>query len=229
MPSESSQMISGIVAMLCTSPLGSMRSNSTPVPARVWIGPPTTPSSASPRGIRPDRSIRRPENQPVPDADDPAWAELERPVLDRGERLGVPAQGGRIRACVMPQRHDREDGEDADEDEDAFHDASRDVAEREDLVLPLEERDQHNGGADVRDDQDQFQERAKVDAVVGTGSGDVALGIVENGLKQPKRRDRGGEGDEVKRAKRHRDPSLWAHVDSSRRVTVAHSICTLYE
>jgi hypothetical protein len=26
-------------------------------------------------------------------------------------------------------------------------------------VLPLEERDQHDRGADVRDDQDQFQER----------------------------------------------------------------------
>jgi hypothetical protein len=60
----------------------------------------------------------------------------------------------------MPQRHDRKDGEDADEDEDAFHDASRDVAEGEDLV-PLEERDQHNRGADVRDDQNQFQERPR--------------------------------------------------------------------
>jgi len=50
----------------------------------------------------------------------------------------------------MAQRHDCEDGEDADEDEYALHDASRHVAEREDLVLPLEERDQHDGSADVR-------------------------------------------------------------------------------
>jgi hypothetical protein len=27
---------------------------------------------------------------------------------------------------------------------------ARDVAERQDLVLPLEERDQHNGGTDIR-------------------------------------------------------------------------------
>jgi hypothetical protein len=84
----------------------------------------------------------------------------------------------------MPQRHDRKDGKDADGDEDALHDPSRDVAERENLVLPLEEWNQHDGGADVRDDQDQLQERPEVDAVVRTGSGDVALRIVENGLKR---------------------------------------------
>src|SRR6266508_4621174 len=113
----------------------------------------------------------------------------------------------------MAQRHDCKDGEDANGDEDAFHDAGRDVAEREDLVLPLEERDQLNRGADVRDDQDQFQERPEVDAVVGTASGDVALGIVENGLEEEKRRDRGGEGGEVKQPKRQRNPSMWAHED----------------
>jgi integrase len=42
-------------------------------------------------------------------------------------------------------------------------------------VLPLEERNQDDRGADVRDDQDQFQERAEVDAVVGTASGQVKL------------------------------------------------------
>ena len=78
-------------------------------------------------------------------------------------------------------------GEDADEDEDAFHDAGCDVAEREDLVLPLEERDEHDRRADVRDDQHQLKENAEVDAVVGTGAGDVALGIVEHGLKEPER------------------------------------------
>jgi hypothetical protein len=51
-------------------------------------------------------------------------------------------------------------------------------------VLPLEERDQHNRGADVRDDQDQLQEHPEVDAVVGTASGDVALGVVDNGLRE---------------------------------------------
>jgi hypothetical protein len=93
---------------------------------------------------------------------------------------------------------------DADEEEDAFHDASRDVAEREDLVLPLEERDQHDRRADVRDDQDQFHERAEVDAVVGTVAGDVPLRIVENGLKEHQRRDRGDEGNEVQGSNKQR-------------------------
>ena len=109
------------------------------------------------------------------------------------------------------------DQRDADEEEDAFHDASRDVPEREDLVLPLEERDQHNRGADVRDDQDQLQDRPEVDAVVGTASGDVALGIVENGLKELKRWDRGDEGDQVQRPESQRNPFVCAHLDPSRR------------
>jgi hypothetical protein len=32
-----------------------------------------------------------------------------------------------------------------------------DPAESEDLVLPLEDREQHDGRADVRDDEDHFQ------------------------------------------------------------------------
>ena len=89
----------------------------------------------------------------------------------------------------MPQGDDCKHGDDADGDEDAFHDARRDVAEREDLVLPLEDRKQHNRGRDVREDEDQLEERPQVDLVVGAAPGDVALGIVENGLIKRKRRD----------------------------------------
>ena len=64
-------------------------------------------------------------------------------------------------ASVRPQRHDGKDGEDADEDEDAFHDPRRDVAMRENFALPLQDRYQHEGRPDVRDDQDQLQERCQ--------------------------------------------------------------------
>ena len=47
--------------------------------------------------------------------------------------------------------HDCEDGEDADEDEDALHDARGDVPHGQRLVLPSEGRERHDGGADVRD------------------------------------------------------------------------------
>jgi len=63
-------------------------------------------------------------------------------------------------------------------------------------VLPLEEREHDNRGGDVRDDEDEFEERPEVDAVVGAGAGDVALGIIENRLEETQRRDRSNEGDE---------------------------------
>jgi hypothetical protein len=121
----------------------------------------------------------------------------------------------------MPQRHNCKDGEDADGDEDALHDPRGDGADGHDLVLPLDDRENHNRGADVRDDEDQFQEHPEVDAVVRTGSGDVARRIVENRLKQKKRCDQGREGDQVQHPKPQRNRSLWAHVDSHRRVTAA--------
>src|SRR5215210_8252285 len=121
----------------------------------------------------------------------------------------------------MPQRYDCKDGKDADRDEDGLHDASSDVADGHDLVLPLDDRENDNRGADVRDDEDQFQQRAEVDAVVRTGSCDVALRIVKDRLIEEKRRDRGREGDQVQHPKPQRNRSLWAHLDSPRRVIAA--------
>jgi hypothetical protein len=57
-----------------------------------------------------------------------------------------------IRArSLLPQRHDSKDGEEADGDEGAFNETSRDIADSEGFVLPPEDRKQHDGGADVRD------------------------------------------------------------------------------
>ena len=69
----------------------------------------------------------------------------------------------------------------------------RTVFKREDVVLPLEDRIHDQGGADVRDDQDQLQERPEEDPVVGAAVRDVAGEAVEDGLKEEKRRDRRGE------------------------------------
>jgi hypothetical protein len=46
----------------------------------------------------------------------------------------------------------------------------------------------HDRRAEVRDDEEQFQERREVDAAVGTAAGDVPLGIVENRLIQQSER-----------------------------------------
>ena len=105
-----------------------------------------------------------------------------------------PSEAASAPASV-PQRHDGEDGQDADGDEDAFHDASRDVPQGQGFVLPSEDRERHDGCADVRDDEKQFEERRQVDAAVGTATGDVTLGIVEHGLEEGQRGDRGDERD----------------------------------
>ena len=70
------------------------------------------------------------------------------------------------------------------------------IAESEDLVLAPEDREEHDGGADVRDDQEQLQECPGEDAVVGAVTGDVASGVVEDRLKEIERCDRGDEDDE---------------------------------
>jgi hypothetical protein len=89
------------------------------------------------------------------------------------------------------------------------------MAESKNFALPPEDREQNDGGADVRDDQNQLQERSEEDAVVGAGTGDVAGGIVENRLKQIKRWDRGDEGDEEQHPRNQRNRSTRPHADPS--------------
>jgi hypothetical protein len=59
-------------------------------------------------------------------------------------------------------------------DEGAFSDTSRDIAQSKDFILPLDDGIEHNGGADVRDDEEQLQEHSQEHAVVGAGTDDVA-------------------------------------------------------
>ena len=84
------------------------------MPARLWSAPPIIPSSESP-GHQAGPVHQVAQDQPVPDADNEAGPELERPVLERRERVGerafLPAR------VFLPQRNDGKHGEDADEDE----------------------------------------------------------------------------------------------------------------
>ena len=101
--------------------------------------------------------------------------------MERDQRLadGDERGGIRARSSLLAQRHDRKEAEDADGDEGAFDDTSRDVAKGEDFVHPLDDGIEHDGGADVGDDEDQLQERAQGHAVVGAATDDVA-GIVQH-------------------------------------------------
>ena len=74
------------------------------------------------------------------------------------------------------------------------------VADRQLLVPAPHDRDDHDRGADVRDDQQQLQERAEEDPVVVPGTRDVANRIVEHRLIEQQRRDRRDERDEVEHA-----------------------------
>jgi hypothetical protein len=49
--------------------------------------------------------------------------------------------------------------EEADSDEGTLNEASGDVAEGQGFVLPLDQREQDHGAADVGDDEEQFEER----------------------------------------------------------------------
>jgi hypothetical protein len=84
--------------------------------------------------------------------------------MDRDQRLADRHERARICAGssgeVLPQRQDRKEADDADGDEGAFNETSCDIAERERFVLPLEDGEQHDGGADVGDDEEDLEQCA---------------------------------------------------------------------
>src|SRR5215213_8935729 len=86
------------------------------------------------------------QDQPVADADDEAGSEQERPIMERDQRLADRDERAGIRASgsLLAQRHDRKEAEDAHSDKGGFHDTSRDKAQSEDFVYPLEDGPQHD-------------------------------------------------------------------------------------
>jgi hypothetical protein len=102
------------------------------------------------------------------------------PVLECDERLVRSDERGRIGAqSVLSQCYDCKDAQDADQDKGALNETSGDVTEGEAFVLPLEEREQHHGAADVGDDKEQLEERTKEHAGVGARTVDV-VGIAQD-------------------------------------------------
>jgi hypothetical protein len=108
------------------------------------------------------------QNQPVADAYNKAGSEQERPIMKCDERRADCEERAGIRArSLLAQRHERKDAEDAHGDEGAFNYTSRDEAQSEDLVDPLDDGIEHDGGADVGDDEDQLQERRPLMVALG--------------------------------------------------------------
>ena len=66
-------------------------------------------------------------------------------------------------AKALLQRHDREQGDNANGDNAGFERSQAHVAESEGFVLPLDDGEQRNGGADNAQGTDHFQERSQQD------------------------------------------------------------------
>ena len=113
---------------------------------------------------------------------------------------------------VLTQAHDPEHEDDAGRDEGALDETSGDVAEGKDLVLPPEDRVHDDSGSDVRDDEQQLQERPEIDLVVLAATGDVAGGVVENRLVESESRDRRDERDEEEHSEDPSIPLILFHV-----------------
>ena len=173
-------------------------------------GPPIEPEPVHAPRHEPGAVHHVAEDQPVPQADDPARPEEERPVLDRRERVGDRALG-RARRLLL-QRGDPEHRDDADEDERGLEDPRRHVADRQLLELPPHDRDDHDRGADVREDEQQLQQRAEVDLVDVPGARDEGHRMTKRRLVEQQRRDRRGERDEVEHAEPPRPLLIKRHA-----------------
>src|ERR687897_3705191 len=123
--------------------------------------------------------------------------------MERHKRLaGREERGGiRPRSPGLAQGNNRKEAEEANGYEDAFHDTSRDKAEGEDFVYPLGDGPQHDGSADVGDDEEQLQERAKGHAGVGAGTDDVAGIVQHRGVEKKRCGDRGDIRDQEQYAR----------------------------
>ena len=130
---------------------------------------------------------------------------------DGNERGGIGAGSPRE---LLAQGHDRQEAEDADRDDGRFHDPRGDIAKGDDVVLPLEERIEHDGGADIGDHQDDFQERPQRHLPVRAGTDDVGGVIQHRGVENKRRRDGGDERDQEEPARHGGNRSRRGHVDS---------------
>ena len=90
---------------------------------------------------------------------------------------------------VLAQAHDRQEAEDADGNHRAFHDPRGDIAQGDNVVLPLDERIEHDCGPDIGDDNDHFQERTQRHPHVITGTDDVGGVIEQRWVENKCRRD----------------------------------------
>jgi hypothetical protein len=127
-------------------------------------------------------------------------SEEEEPVIGSGQRL---AGGQRTRSgSGLAQSHQREQADDASNDGGALQGPGADEAQRGRLVLPLDDRVQHHGGADAGEGHDYLQDGADDHRRVWAGANDVVR-IAQHRPVEDEGRDR-DEGDYVEQARDQR-------------------------
>jgi hypothetical protein len=139
-----------------------------------------------------------------------AGPDQEGPVMNCNESPADRDQRGLVRAgdARLPQRHHRQEADDADDNDRGFQGAQADVTKGDAFILPPDDRKQRDGSTDDGKGEDHLKERAQEHAGVWTGADDIA-GAVEHRTVQDERTDRGDVGDEVEHTRRYRDPSRW--------------------
>ena len=132
-----------------------MTLNSTAVPDAMISGPPIRPSIAIRRGTRPDRYIRQPRIRPFPTpTTQPGPSRNVQSWTATSDLPTVTSEAPLACASdVLPQRHD---GKEA-----------------------FEDREQHDGAANVGDDEQDLEQRAQGHARVGASADDVA-GVIQH-------------------------------------------------
>ena len=122
--------------------------------------------------------------------------------MERDQRRARCEERPGICACtcgeVLPQGDHRKHADDADGDDGGLDDTRGDIAERDALVLPLEDGEQGDGGADVGDGNDDLEERTQGHLCVGAGPADV-VGIVQQRAVEKGPGDREHDGDDEQR------------------------------
>ena len=119
---------------------------------------------------------------------------------------------GDQRSCSssgLPQGHDRHKERHADEDGAGFQNSGGNEAQRGRFVLPLEHREQHDGGADAGESHDDLQDTADDGGSVRASADDVVRTVHRTVEKEGRDRDK---GEQVEHARDKRGLSKWTHL-----------------
>src|ERR1700682_4655804 len=135
-----------------------------------------------------------------------APAEQEDPVIHADQRMAhdQPIRSG----SGLLQGDERQDARRAGEEGAAFQGSRADEAERDSLILPLDHREQRDGGADTGEGHDHLQDGADDDAGIRAMPEDVVRSAQR--IVEEEGRDR-DEAEQVERAGGKGGFSEWTH------------------